>query len=131
MINVYTVTTEFGDIATYVLRKRADGHTLAARRACRADKGEWVKTEERQVDKLIKQYIHVEGDAIGYQFNQWTHGSRTVRRTIRDLEKNTYGEILGKAIIEGRLCTVIHNPDAWLINRRSSGNAEWEVISYE
>lgn len=132
MIKVYIVTAEYGDIKTYILKEDADRHTAHVQQFCLPDKGEWVTTIAKEVSKLTDQHIFVDGDVIGYQFSRTTNGTRTVRRTVRDLElwfagSSHVGQIFGIATIKGRICRVLHNPGAWLKAHRIDSQATWEI----
>lgn len=93
-----------------------------------ADSPEAYEIAEETIDRLANQKITVPGRLIGYQFARNKAGSRTVRRTVRNLYR-LEGCVFGHITVLKRLVLVTHDWRIVLRQRiRCDSGAEWASI---
>jgi len=75
---------------------------------------------EAEADRIGDQFIVINGDDIGYQFNSGSNGTRTAIRTVRNLHINAAGQFAGTVRAFGLHLTVIKaNQYSWQANGRA------------
>lgn len=118
MITVYDVLTEIGRVGRHTTQERADRHKKIIDDMPYKMPDEWTCVQATEISSLSGQRIKIIGSDVGYQFSRIKLGYRTVRRTVRKLNRERDGTITGEVRWMGRVLLVEYTGlEPWLVDR--------------